>query len=155
MRVSSALLLLSALWVATAAANANPPEGIAMAMGIETPIQMYVGAGQDATSTQDASTVYQFTNLTDASVTLSAPDGCQAVTWTVTDPSGAVVEQSPACTAPGAPDSIVVPAGGKPVQRQSTVALHVLDYKENTTYTFHYAAFGLQSSATFTVTYLQ
>ncbi len=147
-------LIFSAVLFAAGPAAADPPLGVGMGLGFPTPVQMFGGGDPDPARTQDVTAEYEFTNLTNESVTLTANSDCEAHSWTATDASGTVVDHSGPCPQVVQPvTTVVVP--GKPADGQSTVSLHVFSYKEGQTYTIHYTAFGLTSTANFTVSLLK
>jgi hypothetical protein len=154
MRASIAVLLTSAVLSVAGPAAADPPIGVAIALGFPTPIQMFGGGEPDPNRTQDVTAEYEFTNLTNAPVTLKANSDCEVHTWSVTDASGTVVDHSGACPQSMQPVTLDV-APGKPADGQSTVSLHVFDYKEGQTYTLHYVAFGAEATGTFQVSLLK
>jgi hypothetical protein len=175
MRVSTVALFSSAMLFAAGVALADPPAapatpsaapaaapvtpppqvfGVVMSLGFPTPIQMFAGGDPEPGRTQDVGAEYDLTNLTNAPVTLKANSDCESHSWTVTDAAGTAVDHSADCPQGGQPVTLPVPYG-KTVSGQSTVSLHVFDYKEGQTYTIHYRAFGVESTANFTVTQLK
>jgi hypothetical protein len=147
-------LTISAVLAAASPAFADPPIGIAAAMGFPPSIQMFAGGDVDTTRTQDQATSYELTNLGNQPITLTANSDCEAHAWRVTDASGTVVDSAGPCPPGGQPVTAVV-APGKPVDGTSTVTLHVFDYKEGQTYTIHYATFGAEATSDFTVSLLK
>jgi len=147
-------LAISAALCTAGPAAADAPIGIGAAMGFPPSIQMFAGGDVDTTRTQDQATSYELTNLGNQPITLTANSDCEAHTWRVTDASGTVVDSAGACP-PGGPAVTVQVAPGKPVDGTSTVSLHVFDYKEGQTYTIHYATFGAEATADFTVSLLK
>jgi hypothetical protein len=154
MRASIAVLLTSAVLFVAGPAAADPPLGVAVALGFPTPVQMFGGGEVDPNRTQDVAAEYEFTNLTNGPVTLKANNDCEAHTWSVTDSAGTVVDHSGACPQVVQPVTLDV-APGKPADGSSTVSLHVFDYKAGETYTIHYVAFGAEATGTFTVDLLK
>jgi hypothetical protein len=154
MRVSKFLLFLSAVLCAAAPASADTPLGVVINLGFPASVQMFAGGDPEPARTQDAPVAYDLTNLTDGMVTLKANSDCEAHSWTVTDASGTVVDNSGACPQMMQPVTLDV-AVGKPVSAQATVSLHVFDYKEGQNYTIHYKVFGLEGTAVFTVSLLK
>jgi hypothetical protein len=148
------LTFAAALCVA-APALADVPLGVGLSLGFPTPIQMFAGGDPpDPNGKQDVTAEYLLTDLTNITITLKANSDCESHTWTVTDPSGTVVDSSGPCTQVMLPVSVDVPPG-KPVSGESLVSLHVPAYKEGTTYTIHYKAFGVEGTGDFTVTLLK
>ncbi|HEX3674838.1 MAG TPA: hypothetical protein VHU87_11230 [Rhizomicrobium sp.] len=155
------LVLAAGMMAGTAMADTAPPApaapaalGVAESLGFPSPVEMFGGGDPDPNRTQDVTAEYLLSNLTNQPVTLTADSDCASHTWTVTDPTGAVVEQSLPCPAGGTPVTLVVPQG-KPTSGQSIVTLHVFDYKADTTYTIHYKAFGAGATGDFQVTLLK
>ncbi|HTQ14701.1 MAG TPA: hypothetical protein VMH86_12580 [Rhizomicrobium sp.] len=135
-------------------ALADAPIGVGMSLGFPTPIQMFAGGDPEPGRTQDVTAEYLLTDLANEVINLKADNDCDAHSWTVTDPSGTVVDQSAACAAGGQPVTLAVPPG-KPVDQTQTVSLHVFDYQEGVTYTIHYKAYGVEGTANFTVSLLK
>lgn len=148
-------LICVAVIGAAAPASADAPVGVGMSLGFPTPIQMFAGGDPpDPNRTQDVTAEYLLTDLANEPITLSSASDCAAHAWTVTDPSGTVVDQSAACAAGGAPASLTVPQG-KPVDESQIVTLKVFAYKEGLTYTLHYKAYGVEGTANFAVSLLK
>jgi hypothetical protein len=155
MRILTIGLFVSAAMLAAAApAAADPPIGVGISLGFPTPIQMFAGGDPDPTRTQDVLADYNLDDLTDSPITLTASNDCEAHTWTVTDSTGAVVDHSADCPQVVQPVSETV-VQGKQTSGESTVSLHVFDYKEGQTYTIHYKAFGVETTSDFQVTFLK
>jgi hypothetical protein len=154
MRATKFLAFFSAILCAALPALADPPMGVGLSLGFPTPIQMFAGGDPDPTRTQDVTATYDLTNLTDAVISLKANSDCEAHNWTVTDAAGTVVDSSGPC--PQAMQLVTqdVPIG-KAVNGESTVSLHVFDYKEGQNYTIHYKAFGVEGTSDFTVSFLK
>ena len=154
MRVTKVLLFLSAALSAALPARADAPLGVVLNLGFPASIQMFAGGDVDPARTQDVTAAYDLTNLTDAVVTLTANNDCESHSWTVTDAAGTTVESSGACAQVMQPVTQDVPIG-KTVSGESTVSLHVFDYKEGQNYTIHYKAFGAGGTADFAVSFLK
>jgi hypothetical protein len=153
--LSTALLAGAALADTPAAAPAPPvPLGVGASLGFPTPVEMFGGGDPDPNRTQDVTAEYALTNLTNQPITLTAASDCASHSWTVTNPAGAVIDQSAPCPVGGAPVTVQVPLGSSP-SGQSLVSLHVFQYAAGLTYTIHYSAFGVVSTGDFQVTLLK
>jgi hypothetical protein len=135
---------------APAAPPPSVPLGVASSMGFPDSVPMNAMPPADMGRGQQVIVQYELSNLANATVTLKADSPCQSHSWSVTDATGAIVEQQPACLQVLQPVTLDVPVG-KPLDTRDMITLHVFNYIAGVTYTFHDNYWGLASTATFTV----
>ena len=144
--------LILALTVAGIAAPAwaddAAPSNVYLSVQYPDDVGMDVLPPVDPDRTESPTATLNLANLGDTPATWQADPNCRT-SWTVTDPSGAVIDQSAAC-APGTPAPKTLTSGG---QEQDSVVtpLHVFKYQEGTKYTIHLTYFGIKGDATFTI----
>jgi len=142
------LALAAAGLAAPAWADDAAPRNVYLSAQFPGDVGMDVLPPVDPDRTESPTASLDLANLGDTPATWQADPNC-AIAWTVTDPSGAVIDQSAAC-APGTPETKTLNSGQQ-LQDSAVTPLHVFKYQEGTKYTVHFTYFGIKTDADFTI----